>query len=118
MVDLWLRISTRYDFYYLDEVTYLHREWGGQLSNDHHGRYENAIKIMEGFIAKHPGLLPPKVIREAWADTYVAKGYTLATKDGDLLGALNDYLRAIMHKPSFVPAWKSIAKLLFYKNLL
>jgi len=115
--DLWLRISTRYDFYYLDEVTYLWREWGGQLSRDYRGRYENTIKIMEEFIAKHPDLLPPKVIHEAWADTYVGRGNSLATGEGDLLGALHDYLRAILHKPSFAPAWKSLAKLLSYKNL-
>ena len=38
--DLWLRISAYYEFYFLNEITYLYRKWDGQMSHKYRKRYE------------------------------------------------------------------------------
>ena len=109
--DLWLRISAKYEFLFLDEITYLYRQWGGQMSHNYMKRYECGIKIMKKFLETHPGLVDQKTIDEAWAHTYVGRGRCLAEFKKNRLGALKDYLYALKNKPGYLPAWKSIAKL-------
>ena len=109
--DLWLRISAKYEFLFFDEITYLYRQWGGQMSHNYMKRYECGIKIMKKFLETHPGLVDQKTIDEAWAHTYVGRGRCLAEFKKNRLGALKDYLYALKNKPGYLPAWKSIAKL-------
>ena len=72
--ELWLRLSTRYEFLFADEVTYVYRVWDGQMSRNWEGRYENCFRIMRDFESRHAGLLSPAVVREAWADSFVQRG--------------------------------------------
>src|SRR5262249_37100539 len=44
--ELWLRLSTRYEFLFVDEITYLYRIWPGQMSTNWRGRYDAAFEIM------------------------------------------------------------------------
>jgi glycosyltransferase involved in cell wall biosynthesis len=110
--DLWLRISVKYEFFYLDEVTYLYRQWAGQMSHNYKKRLEYAIKIMNSFLERHPKLVDKATVDEAWGHTYVAKGNCIARFEKNKLGALKEYIRALQYKPSYVLAWKGIAKLL------
>ncbi len=110
--ELWLRLSTRYEFHYLDEVLYFWRSWGGQMSKNYQKRYENGIRIMNKFLAEFPDALSEQAIREAWAHTYVGRGLSLALREGDRFGAMRDYLKALQFKAGYVPAWKSMAKLI------
>ena len=110
--DLWLRISTKYEFGYLNEPTFIYRVWSGQMSRNYIGRYEWGIKIMRDFLKKHPNLVDEDTIREAWAHTYVGRGSCWANFGKDRLKAFKDYLRALGYKPTYLPAWKGVAGLL------
>ncbi len=109
--DLWLRISTKFEFRVLDRVTYLYRVWPGQMSHDQETSYDCAVRVMRRFIDANPGLVDPATIREAWAHTYVGRGETLRVVDRQPLHALSFYARALRERPRYLPAWKGVAKL-------
>jgi glycosyltransferase involved in cell wall biosynthesis len=108
--DLWLRISTKFEFVYLDYVTYLYRFWGGQMSRNFEKRFDCAITIMQRFLDSNPGLVPASVENEAWAHTYVYGGNGFA-HNGQQKRALTWYLKALRTRPHYLPAWKEIVKL-------
>jgi glycosyltransferase involved in cell wall biosynthesis len=108
--DLWLRISVAYEFAYLDYRTYLYRTWEGQMSRRFSTRLACAIAIMERFLERHPGVVPPKVQREAWAHTFTYGGEAFARR-GQPLEAVRWLLRAIRHYPDYWPAWYQLAAL-------
>ena len=110
--DLWLRISAKYQFLFVDEVTYLYRKWAGQMSHNYRRRLQCAIAVMERFLAEHPGLVDRRTVREAWAHTFVSRGNCLSYFEGDRMGALADYGRALAQEPLYWPAWKAVARLL------
>ena len=107
--DLWLRISIRFEFAYLDHVTYLYRHWGGQMSRNYDKRLECAMLVMRRLLDAHPGLVPPDVENEAWAHTYVYGGDGFA-KAGRRRMALRWYLKALRTRPHYVRAWIQILK--------
>ena len=112
--DLWLRISTEYDYLYLDEVTYLYRQWEGQVSNIRNEPrfHSDCIRIKRSFLEKHPGLVESDVVDEVWASSFVGRGLCTMRWERDRLGALRDIFRALQHKPTHLPAWKAVVKVL------
>lgn len=110
--DLWLRISTQFHFLFLNETTYLYRIWSGQMSHNFEKRFDCAKIIMDRFIDTHGDLLDKATINEAWAHTYVGKGYGYVDLYGNKMSALREYLHALKFKPNYLPAWKAIIKLL------
>lgn len=110
--DLWLRISTQYEFDYVDHPLLLYRLWAGQMSNDYRWRYLSGIEIMRNFIQEFPGVVDKNTENEAWAHTYVGFGQCVQGIDRRLGQALSLYLRAICHKPGYLPAWKAIIKVI------
>lgn len=105
--DLWLRISTKYEFAYLDHVTYLDRYWGGQMSRNFAKRLECAILIMKRLLDANPGLVPRRIENLAWAHTYTygGDGFFNAGQRGK---ALSWYLKAIRTRPHYWPAWRQL----------
>ena len=114
--DLWLRISTKYEFAYLDYVTYLYRFWGGQMSRNFEKRLDCAIAIMQRFLDSNPGLVPNAIQNEAWAHTYTYGGDGFV-QNGQQTRALRWYLKAIRIRPWYVPAWKQLVKLALHPVL-
>lgn len=108
--DLWLRISTKYQISFLDEVVYLYRVWDGQMSNNWRGRYEHAFRIMENFIAKYPGAVSSEVIRRAYAHCYTERARIRTLQDGEYFAALADIKTALCYLPTYIPAIKLIAR--------
>ena len=108
--DLWLRISTKYEYEYLDYVTYLYRQWGGQMSRKFDKRLDCAIRIMQRFLDQNPGLVPSSVQNLAWAHTYTYGGDGFAML-GERRRAMSWYLKAIRTRPHYVSAWLQIARL-------
>lgn len=106
--DLWLRISVAYEFGYLKQRTYLYRSWEGQMSRRFATRLSCAIGIMERFLERHPGLVPPEVQREAWAHTFTYGGEAFA-RQGRPVEAVRWLLRAIGRHPQYWPAWYQLA---------
>lgn len=110
--DLWLRLSTAYEFYYLPEVTFSYRVWEGQMSKNLKGRTENTEKIMRKFINNYPGHLSGKTIRTAWADTYVKRGYYLEQLDEKKTESFKWYIKAIKEDMYCISAWGRIFRLM------
>lgn len=110
--DLWLRLSTQYEFDFVDRPFLRYRVWPGQMSGNCKGRYANGIAIMERFLAQYPGVVDERTQEEAWAHTYVGYGECLRETDRRAGPALGLYARALRHKPGYLPAWKAIMKLL------
>lgn len=110
--DLWLRMSARYRFDYVAEPTALYRVWEGQMSKNYRRRYEAGITIMRRFLEQHPGLIPERLVRRAWAHTYVGRGNTVLWQEGRMAEAFADYWRGLRYDPSYFHAWRSILRAL------
>jgi glycosyltransferase involved in cell wall biosynthesis len=108
--DLFLRISTKFEFAYLDHVTYLYRHWEGQLSRNFEARLDCAIAIMKRLLDAHPGLIPRDIENTAWAHTYTSGGHAFATA-GRRKTALSWYLKALRARPGYLPAWVRLLRL-------
>lgn len=108
--DLWLRLSTRYEFRFVDAVTCLYRVWPGQMSRNWRSRYEYAFRIMEHFLAEHPGVVPAATVNEAYAHCYVQRGRLRAKLDGEYVNAIRDIFRALRYRPCYLLAWKSFLR--------
>ena len=80
--DLWLRISTRWKFSYIDEKLYFYRQWAGQMSRNYDGRYTGARLILKNFYAKHKGLVGFHQYRRAQADIYAGHAYHISLYEG------------------------------------
>lgn len=65
---------------------------------------------MKNFLQEFPGVVDKNTENEAWAHTYVGFDQCVYDIDRRLGSALNPYLRALRHKPSYFPAWKAIIK--------
>lgn len=104
--DLWLRISTRYEIAFLDEVVYLYRVWPGQMSNNWRGRYEHAFRIMQSFLEKYPNAVDRRIVQRAYAHSYTERARLRATIDAQYREAFGDAFTALRYAPTFLPAWK------------
>jgi glycosyltransferase involved in cell wall biosynthesis len=108
--DLWLRISTQYEFLYLDRRTMSYRIWPGQMSRKAATRFECTLRIMEDFTRRFPGAVSSRTIAEAWAHTYSGRARTL-TIDRRRLDALRYITAALRVRPTYWNAWRGLAKL-------
>lgn len=80
--DLWLRISVSYAFAYVDEPLLAYRVGHpGQMSRNLEVRQRCSDRIMEKFLAAHPGMLSNKTVRDALTYTCLSRGYYYETLD-------------------------------------
>ena len=112
--DLWLRISTQYEFDYVDRPLLYYRLWTGQMSKNQKVRYLNGIATMKSFLQEFPGVVDKSTENEAWAHTYVGFGQCVQDIDRRPGSALRLYLRALRHKPGYLPAWRAIIKAILH----
>jgi hypothetical protein len=112
--DLWLRISTQYEFDYVDRPLLYYRIWPGQMSKNVKTRYLNGIETMKNFLQQFPGVVDKHTERKAWAHTYVGFGQCLMDTDGNLGAAFRLYLRALRCSPAYLPAWKAMIKVILH----
>ena len=111
--ELWLRLSTRYEFFYVDAPTYLYRVWSRQMSRNWQGRYEATFRIMTEFLERYPGVISSSVIRQAWADCFVQRARIRAVESKEYLLALADLGKALRWNPGSCMAWKSFGFLVY-----
>jgi glycosyltransferase involved in cell wall biosynthesis len=110
--DLWLRISTAYEFVYVPEVTYLYRQWEGQMTRNGRKMLENCVRVLSEFEKNYPDSVARAAVDEGWALMFVNRGLGTMSWKKDRLSALKDICRALQRKPSYVPAWKAAVKVL------
>ena len=109
--ELWLRLSARYAFDFVPGVTLRYRIWPGSMSKNYRKRYQSAIRIMEGFLAKHPGVVDEALVRKAWAHTYVGRGNVTLWREQDRRAALQGLpARALRFVPWYWPAWRALLR--------
>ena len=106
--DLWLRISTKYEFLYLPETCVNYRIWGGQMSHRTGERLESYFRLLERFLARYPDSVRASDVARAYAHTWVTRGMWRATQ-GDRAGAWRDFGRALRRRPLDVRLWRTAA---------
>jgi glycosyltransferase involved in cell wall biosynthesis len=106
--ELWLRLSTKYQFYHVDESLLYYRIWAGQMSHKWKLRYQWADHIMKQFISQFPDVLSDKAIRLAYADTYTSRGNLHLRKENNREAARADFKAALGQVWHYFPAWKSM----------
>lgn len=80
--DLWLRISTQYEFCYVNEALLFYRiGHSGQMSHNIEERQRCSDRIMTNFIEKNRSMLKPYWIQKAWAYTWVNRGFYFRNRD-------------------------------------
>ena len=112
--DISLRLSVKYEFYYLDEVTYRYRMWPGQVSNarNHLRFHDDSVRMRNKFLARYPDLLPKAVVQEMWAEMYATRAMTLMRLDQKRSATVGDLLKSLKYKPTRALTWKAAAKIL------
>jgi glycosyltransferase involved in cell wall biosynthesis len=110
--DLWLRYSLSWHFQYAPDITYVYRIWPGQMSKNYRGRYKNAFLILTKFIDAYPDAVPEALMAKAWADMYISRGMSMAHSEKLFVEPFKDVLTGLRYDWSYLPAWKSLAKLM------
>lgn len=106
--DLWLRIAAKYPFNHVEEQVVFYRV-GHAKPNVKHGRMLlSALEIMDRFLDQYGGrdLLPPNVIRRAYAETYAHVGQSYERRLN--LRSWGWFLRSVSTDPLCQEAWRSI----------
>jgi glycosyltransferase involved in cell wall biosynthesis len=106
--ELWLRLSVRYDFSFVDDETAEYRVWSGQMSTNWRGRYEHAFRIMREFVDRHPDAVSPATVRQALAHSYAQRARLRSAAAADYGHALRDVGRALRLQPTSRFAWKTL----------
>ena len=96
--DLWLRISTQYKFDFVDQPLLFYRVGhAGQMSKNVEERQRCSDRIMQSFIQRYPNHAKKKFLRQAWAYTYINRGFY--HMDKNIGTALSYYCRAFLMWP-------------------
>jgi glycosyltransferase involved in cell wall biosynthesis len=105
--DLWLRVSTKYQFSYVDEPLLIYRIHSTQMSKNLEERRNCSDKIMKKFFQQNPNLLSRKVVRKAWSYTYNNRGNSYYSSD--FRRSIEFHLRSIREWPWQIAAYKDLA---------
>ena len=106
--DLWLRISTKYEFAYVPQILVDYRIWSGQMSHRTGERLDNALRMMRTFLETHPGACSPSEIRAAWAHTFVTRAIWHA-REGRVAPAAADFARGLVRAPLSRRTWWALS---------
>jgi glycosyltransferase involved in cell wall biosynthesis len=107
--DLWLRISTQFEFRFLPEPLAKYRVWEGQMSHDLAGRLENAFLLLEDFFEEFPEAVSRTDRRRAWAYSLVSRARWRSWR-GEHSLACRDLVAALAQWPVDRRAWRSAAR--------
>ncbi|KAB0666489.1 glycosyltransferase [Oryzomonas japonica] len=111
--DLWLRISTEYEFDFIAEPLLAYRiGHSGQMSKNQEERQRCSDRIMQNFLETYPGLLSPWTIREAYSITFCNRGeYYRPT---DRRKSTLYFWDAVKQNPVEIRAYKGLVKNILY----
>lgn len=113
--DLWLRISTRYQFDFVDEPLLDYRVGHAQqMSKNLDLRYSSTDRVMDRFLATFPGEASKSAVRSAYYLTYCNRASYLSTIDRQK--ALDYVFRAMKLKPYSSDAYRQLIRLLIRKH--
>ena len=111
--DLWLRLSTIYEFDFVDEPLLIYRVGhAGQMSKNLELRQRCSDRIMSKFIEKNQAYISQKIVRKAYSYTYCNRGdYHRAI---DWKKSVLYYLKAIWHNPGEMLAYRGLLETFAY----
>jgi glycosyltransferase involved in cell wall biosynthesis len=112
--DISLRLSVKYEFFYLDEITYRYRIWPGQVSNARNllRFHDDSVRMRTKFLERWPDLLPKAIVDEMWAEMFASRAMTVMRLDQKRLATVGDLLTSLKIKPTRLNTWKAAAKIL------
>lgn len=112
--DLSLRLSVKFQFWYLDIITYRYRTWPGQVSNARNMLrfYDDAARMRTKFLERYPDLLPKAVVDETWANMLAERAMVAMRVNQKRSSAFPDLYKALRIKPARAQTWKAAAKVL------
>jgi glycosyltransferase involved in cell wall biosynthesis len=111
--DLWLRLSTKYEFDYVDERLFYYRMGhSGQMSKNMDERNRCSDRIMKKFLASYPEAVSSATIRKANAVTSCGRGEYFRAIDRKKSTLY--FLDAIVNNPIETGAYKGLVKNVLY----
>ncbi len=109
--DLWLRISTAYEFQCVDEPLVEYRIWPGQMSHKMLERTDCVLTILHKFKSIYPDTVSTRSLARARSSTFVTRGYAQVIAGHGRLAALRQIGHALRLDPLSPRVWKSAAKI-------
>lgn len=107
--DLWLRISTAYEFDFVNEPLLIYRVGhAGQMSKNIEIRQKCSDQIMSNFLVMNRHFLPWWVIRQAYSFTYRNRGEYY--RNFDKKRSINYFARSIFQNPINIDSYKGLIK--------
>lgn len=107
--DLWLRISTVYEFDFVDEPLLIYRVGhAGQMSKNLEIRQQCSDKIMSNFLMTHRNHLSMWTIRRAFSFTYSNRGEYYRRIDKKKSNCF--FLKSIFQNPGNINSYKGLLK--------
>jgi glycosyltransferase involved in cell wall biosynthesis len=107
--DLWLRVSVKHEFRFLDEPLARYRIWEGQMSHRTGERLDNFFRLLEQFLADNPGIVPETAVRRGYAHSYISRAFW-HLGEGRKDAALTDIGRALRQRFFDRRAWRCLVK--------
>lgn len=110
--DLWLRISTGYEFRCVNEVLVDYRIWPGQMSHKSLERTTCVLRILQKLKSTYPDIVSARSLARAQSSTLVTRGHAQISAGFGRLAALREIGHALKLNPLSARAWKSAAKII------
>lgn len=116
--DLWLRLSVKYQFQYLDDITYRYRRWDGQVSNPKNELrfFEDSEWVRRQFLERYPDVASADLINEMWASLYAGKAVCSSRVGLGKGTAFACVAKSLRHRPFRLATWKAGVKVLIGKT--
>lgn len=107
--DLWLRLSTRCRFDFVDRPLLYYRKWPGQMSQDVTDQYRTGQRVMARFLREQPGYVDRRSRNTGWAHLYVGLGMCAWHSERRVMAGMRWFARALRHRPTYLPGWRALA---------
>ena len=109
--DLWLRLSTEFEFDYVDEPLVVYRKGhSNQMSRNLEERQRCADRILEKFLNQFPETVSSRTVKKAFYHTYCNRGYYYSPRDR--VKAVQFFAKAIKTDPLNRRAYVALGKML------
>ena len=112
--EFWLRLSTKYKFYYLPEFVAYYREFPGQISADKYGRFEANRNILEHFFKAYPDAVSLSEKRRGISALLTRKARYEFSQNNSWQG-VSDLGKAFWQFPFWQGPWRASLKMLLLR---
>lgn len=110
--ELWLRLSTRYQFHYEPGHVTLYRSMPDQLSTNKIARYAANERILRNFFHHFPDAVTPAQRRWGMSRFYTRKARFFASI-GERMIAIRSILKALLLNPIDGRVWRGVFRVVF-----